>query len=134
MKHLNSHEYVAKLAEGNPGAVNVMVMLMNRLGGDAFDVYSKLLSRGIKGSNIWILWKDICDRDFTRFIKAIEDARSEDSQRYMAVVLTKEPKNYGVCEVCKQKLGISGGYGGTGMCGPCCTGESETLEEKFETW
>ena len=89
MNHLNSHEYVAKLAEGNPGAVNVMVMLMNRLGGDAFDVYAKLLSRGIKGSNIWILWKDICERDLGRFIKAVENTGSEDSQRYMATIIAR---------------------------------------------
>jgi len=38
------------------------------------------------------------------------------------------------CIVCDQELGLRGGYAGTGMCGPCCTGEAETLEEKFTEW
>jgi hypothetical protein len=41
---------------------------------------------------------------------------------------------FGTCEVCGTELGKRGGYGGTGMCGPCCTGESETLDERGETW
>jgi hypothetical protein len=40
----------------------------------------------------------------------------------------------GECVVCLQPLGIPGGMGGTGLCGPCCTGEAATLEERGETW
>jgi len=39
-----------------------------------------------------------------------------------------------VCEVCAAALGKPGGYAGTGMCGPCCTGESATLDEFGSTW
>lgn len=38
------------------------------------------------------------------------------------------------CEACGTELGLRGGYGGTDLCGPCCTGEAETLEEKFVEW
>ena len=38
------------------------------------------------------------------------------------------------CIVCNEALGIPGGMAGTGMCGPCCTGEAATLDEKGETW
>ena len=38
------------------------------------------------------------------------------------------------CEVCGCDLCIEGGYAGTGMCGPCATGEAETLEEIGESW
>jgi len=38
------------------------------------------------------------------------------------------------CIVCEQELGLRGGYGGTDMCGPCCTGEAETLEDQFIEW
>lgn len=38
------------------------------------------------------------------------------------------------CLVCGQALGLPGGYGGAGMCGPCCTGEAETADECGETW
>jgi hypothetical protein len=40
----------------------------------------------------------------------------------------------GRCITCDNRLGKPGGYGGTGMCGPCCTGEAETVEEYGETW
>lgn len=38
------------------------------------------------------------------------------------------------CITCDQKLGLRGGYSGTDLCGPCCTGESETLEEYGIEW
>ena len=38
------------------------------------------------------------------------------------------------CDGCGQPLGIPGGYGGTGLCGPCCTGEADTITEMGETW
>lgn len=40
----------------------------------------------------------------------------------------------GKCAVCGQPLGKSGGYGETGLCGPCATGEAETLSERGDTW
>jgi hypothetical protein len=43
-------------------------------------------------------------------------------------------EDFDVCEVCKTALSKSGGYANSGMCGPCCTGEAETLEEFGETW
>jgi hypothetical protein len=38
------------------------------------------------------------------------------------------------CMVCGVIFEIIGGYYGTGMCGPCCTGESKTLAEKGTHW
>lgn len=38
------------------------------------------------------------------------------------------------CIACDTKLFLRGGYGGTDLCGPCCTGESETLEEAGMEW
>lgn len=38
------------------------------------------------------------------------------------------------CEVCNQDLGLRGGMGGTGLCGPCCTGKAASMEERGETW
>ena len=35
----------------------------------------------------------------------------------------------GECVVCGTPLVEAGGAGGTGMCGPCCTGESDTVGE-----
>ena len=41
---------------------------------------------------------------------------------------------FGNCESCEQPLGKPGGYAGLGICGPCATGEAETLDECGDTW
>ena len=38
------------------------------------------------------------------------------------------------CISCGQPLIIPGGMAGTGLCGPCCTGDASTIEEMGETW
>jgi hypothetical protein len=38
------------------------------------------------------------------------------------------------CISCGTELGLRGGYVGTDLCGPCCTGEAETLDEQFIEW
>ena len=38
------------------------------------------------------------------------------------------------CIACGIELGKPGGYAETGLCGPCCTGEAETLALKFYKW
>lgn len=38
------------------------------------------------------------------------------------------------CDCCDALLGVLGGYGNTGLCGPCCTGEAATLSEFGITW
>ena len=46
-------------------------------------------------------------------------------------------KHYAIsekCTICGTYLGLKGGYRGTGICGPCCTGEAATVDEYLETW
>ena len=38
------------------------------------------------------------------------------------------------CIVCKTALTKEGGYENTDMCGPCATGESDTINEIGRTW
>ena len=38
------------------------------------------------------------------------------------------------CMVCETPMTVEHGYGGTDMCGPCCTGDSSLLGEFGETW
>jgi len=38
------------------------------------------------------------------------------------------------CDCCDTPLGVPGGYGNSGLCGPCCTGEAKTLREFGVTW
>ena len=40
----------------------------------------------------------------------------------------------GRCTSCDTKLHVDGGYGGSDLCGPCCIGAAETLNEMGETW
>ena len=38
------------------------------------------------------------------------------------------------CDACGCELGLKGGFSGLDLCGPCCTGEADTLEDKFILW
>ncbi len=38
------------------------------------------------------------------------------------------------CLTCETYLGIQGGYAGTGLCGPCATGEAETILDFCKDW
>jgi hypothetical protein len=40
----------------------------------------------------------------------------------------------GQCDCCEQPLFKKGGYAGTGLCGPCCTGDASTIDEAGEGW
>jgi len=57
-------EYLMELMEGNPGAMSVIMSLVN--------VNPNLLmllhADGIKGSEIWLLYKDICGEDIDEMI------------------------------------------------------------------
>lgn len=63
---------IVKMSEGNPGAVNVLMQLYlhgheidpdNLLGGPG--VIFALDTNDIYGSDIWVLYKDVCDSDLT---------------------------------------------------------------------
>lgn len=55
-----------------------------------------------------------------------EDGRKRDKSEARA----RREENPDVCDVCENDLFTPGGYGGTGMCGPCATGEAATLLEE----
>lgn len=42
-------------------------------------------------------------------------------------------RSNGHCEVCRTYLLQPGGYCGTGLCGPCCTGEADTVDKITDT-
>lgn len=52
-------------------------------------------------------------------------------KRWRGGLVTTKSNN---CIACGTELGIPGGMGKTGLCGPCCTGEAATLAEFGETW
>lgn len=66
---------VAKLSEGNPGALHVCCQLVKEGAAidpdDAFAGIGKLLSLdtlGIYGSRIWLLYKDVCGQNLAKVI------------------------------------------------------------------
>lgn len=68
-------DVVVKLSEGNPDALNVLMMLIKeseKIDPDAaFGPFAQLFSLdsfGIYGSKIWILYKDICGENLVNMI------------------------------------------------------------------
>lgn len=68
-------DIIYKMSEGNPGAVNVMMMLFQNkeeidpqsaLGG--FGAILSLDTHEIYGSNIWVFYKDVCGQDLETMI------------------------------------------------------------------
>ena len=58
---------LTNMSEGNPGALNVLMQLVNRSAKmeltnvcSLFDYFSRLDSLEVYGASIWILYKDIC--------------------------------------------------------------------------
>lgn len=49
-------ELVHGLAQGNPGAMSVIVRMLRRPDGES--LLAKLVDRGLKGPGVWMLFKD----------------------------------------------------------------------------
>lgn len=64
-------------------------------------------------------------REIRRLVRENDEARAAHDPNRPP---TKQ-SSFGLCEVCESPLMSPGGYGGTGMCGPCTTGEAATLLE-----
>ena len=60
---------MTNLSDGNIGAMNVITDLYSKRGDKLLNT---LLKFDIKGSKIWILYKDICREDMSVFIKLLE--------------------------------------------------------------
>ena len=81
------HEAVFKMSEGNPGAITVMARLLKEaplIDLDSADSQSlnmgiipilALDDMGIRGSGIWILYKDICGMDLVKLVALIRSVQ-----------------------------------------------------------
>lgn len=70
---------VTKLCEGNPGAVNACCQLIKEGGsvypyGNPYDYIIYLDQLGIYGTDIYVLWSDICQRDLEKMIAVLRIA------------------------------------------------------------
>jgi hypothetical protein len=65
-------ELVQLLAEGNPGAVTVMLELLSRDKNFGFMTLLSLDDMNIRGTQIWIAFKDYCNQDYAKLENAIK--------------------------------------------------------------
>lgn len=63
-------DIMVKMSEGNPGAITVLMQLMKEPIG-LMDVLT-LDDMGIRGSQIWVGYKDYCKQDIVKFKEAIK--------------------------------------------------------------
>lgn len=67
-------DLIVQMAEGNPGGINVMMDLMKANGTvTGLALILKLSEMNIRGSQIWVGFKDHCDQDLELFTEAIID-------------------------------------------------------------
>lgn len=72
---MNGQQMLLAMSDGNPGAISVLVTLMTRgheidpahaLGG--MSAVLMLDTIGIYGSSIWLLFNDVCKRDYRKMV------------------------------------------------------------------
>jgi hypothetical protein len=99
--------------------------------------YSKNLGRIVKAQDKKIA--ELCQelgRDHKKIILPIEP--EETPPEKIDIETESDPHQLGAdaggCKSCGQLLYIEGGYAGSGLCGPCCTGDADTGSQAGETW
>ncbi len=64
-------EMIATLSKGNPGALSVLVQLVNH--SNTSVVFIPVLEKlNITGSRIWMLYKDVCWEDLSKMIVVLQ--------------------------------------------------------------
>lgn len=59
------------MSEGNPGAISVLVQMFNKNPDDALIAILDLDDMNIRGTQIWIGYKDYCGEDIDTFMKTV---------------------------------------------------------------
>ena len=72
---MNYKEAISVMSDGNPGAINVMCMLINHDPVKGQVALCHLDDMGIYGSQIWIAYKDICGQDIELLMKKIYERK-----------------------------------------------------------
>lgn len=67
----NTFDMVTKMAEGNPGAITVLMQLLKRDDPAALMIVLDLDDMNMRGPQIWVGFKDHCKQDIEAFAKAI---------------------------------------------------------------
>ena len=74
--HDTVFDVALKMAEGNPGAVTVITQILQDKEMGLFRLLD-LDDMNIRGSQIWVGYKDYCDEDLPSFVDAIKKRDSE---------------------------------------------------------
>lgn len=70
-------ELVVAMAEGNPGAMRVILDLLQGAGGGSFMEVLILDDMNIRGTQVWIAFKDFAKEDMATFVAAIRKRDAE---------------------------------------------------------
>ncbi len=73
--NMNMIDLLILMSEGNPGAASVLAQLAKRE--DGFIRILSLDDMNIRGSQIWVGYKDVCGSDIDKFIRAIKNRDTE---------------------------------------------------------
>jgi len=74
--HDNFQELLMKMSEGNPGGLSVLMQIakeFSKCPEDAFIHMMLLDDMNIRGSQIWMGYKDYCGSDIKKFIQCIKE-------------------------------------------------------------
>jgi hypothetical protein len=74
MRQDSLKEVLILMSDGNPGAATVLVQLIKS--GDV-ETIERLLEYDIKGSHIWVLYKDLCDQSLQTMAKLVQKCPKE---------------------------------------------------------
>ncbi len=69
-------DVLEKMSNGNPGALNVLNRIIDKKEEQGFKLILKMDSLGLRGSSIWICYKDYCKKDIDKFISEIKSPDS----------------------------------------------------------
>lgn len=68
---------IIDLSEGNPGAVTVLGGLVNDRPDEASTILEKLDAMNLRGSRIWLGYKDYCGEDMDEFVACVMNGDEE---------------------------------------------------------
>ena len=73
---MSMEDVIILMSERNPGAINVLMQMMNDTDITSFFNILYLDSAGIRGSKIWMLYSDCCNKNYKKFSRTLVALRN----------------------------------------------------------
>lgn len=83
---MSFQDLIILMSEGNPGAATVLMMLFPVA--ESLSTILSLDDMNIRGSQIWVAYKDFAGKDMEKFLKAVRDRDPE-----MVAVVNREVRD-----------------------------------------